>query len=87
MQSGERERAHTNAVGALSQLDEIMNGLREQMTEPIESQKETEKIYTAHEEIHIGEQTAQRTETQTASCTGRERPSLAQVLGALRSGK
>ena len=83
----ERERAHTNAVGALSQLDEIMNGLREQMTEPIESQKETEKIYTAHEEIHIGEQTAQRTETQTASCTGRERPSLAQVLGALRSGK
>ena len=81
----ERERAHTNAVGALSQLDEIMNGLREKMAEQIESQKES--IHTADEEIHTGEQTAQRTETQTAGCTGRERPSLAQVLGALRGGK
>lgn len=83
----ERERAHTNAVGALSKLDEIMNGLREQVTEPIETRKESGTIQTADEEIRIGEQTAQRTEAQTAGSTGRERPSLAQVLGALRSGK
>lgn len=79
----ERERAHANAVGALSQLDEVMNELRERMAEQVEPKKEA----VQHVEPQSEHRTDEETEMQTAGCAGRERPSLAQVLGALRGGK
>lgn len=95
MAEQERERAHTNAVGALSQLDEIMNAMRGRIAEQIESKQETtqESQENFEPQSELEPQPQQRKheeahdETQTAGYTGRERPSLAQVLGALRGGK
>ncbi len=93
----ESERAHANAVGALSQLDEIMNELRGRMAEQMTAEKQAEQVPQSNPEAvqntevqaEPEQQTVKQEEnsTQTAGCTGRERPTLAQVLGALHRGK
>ncbi len=74
----ETERAHTRAVDALSKFDGIMAELRSQVTAQLEAESAKSEAVGAE---HL---TAEPCKTVGAE---HERPTLAQVLGALRSGK
>lgn len=89
----ERERAHVNAVDALSKLDEIMDDLRGRVTAQTEPQPnpnaQNDLLLQTEQECQEQEQKdpLYRQAADDAGYIGRERPTLAQVLGALRGGK
>lgn len=89
--AAERERAHANsqAAEALAQFDEIMTGLRGRLSHAIETPAEQDPpVPKPHETpAKPAEHPAQPVEKHKPACQGREKPTLAQLLGALRGNK
>ncbi len=75
----ETERAHARTVDALSKFDGIMEALHAQVTAQLEAEPASEQAEQATD-------AKEDREDQTMH-TQHERPTLAQVLGALRGGK
>lgn len=88
----ETERAHARTMDALTEFDGIMEELRSRVATQVAPEPEQETQTALQEnDTQEAEQPVQE-HTQAASdykeyCAGRERPTLAQVLGALRGGK
>lgn len=96
--TAERERAHADnqAAEALAQFDDIMTGLRGRLSHTAEDQAEQvqpalePKPYEKHEPpAKPAEHSAPSGEKPQHKpvCPGREKPTLAQLLGALRGNK
>ena len=89
--AAERERAHADsqAAEALAQFDEIMTGLRGRLSHAIETPAEQDPpVPKPHETpAKPAEHPAQPVEKHKPACQGRENPTLAQLLGALRGNK
>ena len=89
--AAERERAHADsqAAEALAQFDEIMTGLRGRLSHAIETPAEQDPTAPKPHETPAkpAEHPAQTVEKHKPACQGREKPTLAQLLGALRGNK